>query len=199
MNEVVSDAVEVKRMRKKITYLEDKLDQQKRQIEEVETMKTELLFLKTYVVNTTMVPVPQTQRRRTWGGDFQSMLPIKSEMSDNKVALSKTPSVTNGSSHRTEPFDMKLLSGDRGCGDSENSENFDESQWQNFTEFFKMPIINENDSTPTHKGGNKNPYRKSLLRTPKSVKNLMNRVKGAVFLEKLLCGVQKSMYLSSRE
>lgn len=174
---MVSDAVEVKRMRKKIVYLEGKLADQKKQIEEYDTMKSELVFLKTYMVNTTMVPVQQSIRRRTWGGDFQSMLPIKSQM----VSVSKIPSVANGNSHRTEPIDINLLSGDRGCGESEGGADFDESEWRDINDVFKLPSINENDSTPTPKGGNKNPYRKSLLTTPKSVKYLSYRVSGAFF------------------
>lgn len=74
VNEVVSDAVEVKRMKKQISVLESELKQHKDEIEKYQRMQSELDFLNTVAIRSS--GVKNSHRRQTWGGDVTSMIPI---------------------------------------------------------------------------------------------------------------------------
>lgn len=180
VNEVVSDAVDVKRMRKQIALLEAEMLTYKKQIEHVEKMNKELLALKQQTIWTpAATQMPLSQRRKTWGGVTPSQ--ATNGIADLKPSLIRPPalSMTNGSAGK--PLDTKV-SNDRGCGAFEPvGEEFDEEEWQSGS-LFKMPSIDENvETTPTLKNINKNSARKSLLKTPKSLKTKFCRVKGIQF------------------
>lgn len=180
VNEVVSDAVDVKRMRKQIALLEAEMLTYKKQIEHVEKMNKELLALKQQTIwSPAATQMPLSQRRKTWGGVTPSQ--ATNGIADLKPSLIRPPalSMTNGSAGK--PLDTKV-SNDRGCGAVEPAgEEFDEEEWQSGS-LFKMPSIDENvETTPTLKNINKNSARKSLLRTPKSLKTKFCRVKGIQF------------------
>lgn len=205
VNEVVSDAVEVKRMRKQIVSLEAKLSEQKKIIDEVDAMRKELEFLHKYSIQATkMVPIPQPQRRKTWCGDFQSMLPMpaKSENTEIKIAVPIDSTACNGNSSKTQPIDLRFLANNRGSCDLNNGSDIAENEWRSSSEVFKMPRITEDAESTPPITGRKNKFRKSLLTTPKSLKNLMNRITGALFfLEKIFFCVcrPKKMYLKNSQ
>lgn len=74
MNEVVSDAVEVKRMKKQISALETELKQHKDEIEKYQKMQNDLDFLNAVTIRSS--EVKSSHRRQTWGGDGMSMIPV---------------------------------------------------------------------------------------------------------------------------
>lgn len=181
VNEVVSDAIEVKRMKKKIGSLEKQLEAQKKQMEEFEKIKKELQTLKLCRIKVSRnVPISGIQRRKTWGGDCQSTQAVDMEMPKKTDFLDiPTSDQVNGRSK-----EMQLLSG-RGCGGFDSfGPDFDENEWQNSSQMmFTMPIIDEVDEEKTPQSINKpsSKVRRSLLKTPTSVKNLLNRGKGMLY------------------
>lgn len=75
VNEVVSDAIEVKRMKKQITLLEAKLKQNQNEIIKYQEMQTKLDFLRQITIQSS--DGKKSSRRQTWhsvGG--QSMIPL---------------------------------------------------------------------------------------------------------------------------
>lgn len=102
VNEVVSDAVEVKRMKKKISDLEANLKQHKDEIEKYQRMQAELNFLNTRTIRS--CGFKNSQRRQTWGGDALSMIPVHVDSPTfkfGKIAEAKC----NGGSHNTTTID----------------------------------------------------------------------------------------------
>lgn len=174
VNEVVNDAVEVKRMRKKIATLESELATHKKQIEYVEQMNKELLELKKFTIFATpAIQVSHSQRRQTWGGSQTA-----NEIPKPSLIKPPTYGMANGSVEK--PLNTKLLSG-RGCGLFEPvGDDLDQEEWQGGSEsLFKMQKIDEDyESTPTSKNPTRCLARKSLLKTPKSLKTIFNRAKG---------------------
>lgn len=79
VNEVVDDAVEVKKMKKQISALESELKQHKDEIEKYERMQRQLDSLNAVTIRSSSVK--STHRRQTWGGagDAISMIPIHVE------------------------------------------------------------------------------------------------------------------------
>lgn len=77
VNEVISDAVEVKRLKKQIITLENDLKQHKEEIEKYEKMKSDLDLLKAITHRSSGAKSSQnSHRRQTWGGDGISMIPV---------------------------------------------------------------------------------------------------------------------------
>lgn len=178
VNEVASDAVEVKRMKKKIVSLEKQLEKQKKQIDEFEKIKTELKTLKHFRIEVSRsAPINGTQRRKTWGGDCQAIQTIDMEMpkKNNFLDIPTSDQVHDRSK------EMQLLSG-RGCGDYDSiGEDFDETEWHSSSLMVPtMSRIDEVDEEKTPQSPNKPPpkARKSLLKTPTSLRNILNRGKG---------------------
>lgn len=160
LNEIVSDAVEVKRMKKKIGRLMTELKQHKSEIEKYQKMQTELDLLKRYTIQPS--DVKSAPRRQTWGGGVQSMIPLHVK---NDLPLIVDKTVKNPASY---------VRGDRGgC---------DVSQIGCYEDFQDMTIIDENDTESTSSLKNParvNPFKRSLLATPKSFRNCAN---GTLFI-----------------
>lgn len=159
VNEVVSDAVEVKRMKKKIAALEAQLKQNKNQIVKYQQMQNELDFLKRYTIKSEDQSSDQSSgakkaaRRQTWccvGG--QSMIPLHVDSTQYKTG-------------------KNIAANEQ--GDSASNDLI-EGEWNDE----EMASINENatDSTSTFKVPTKlPPVKRSLLAVPTSFKSPIHR------------------------
>lgn len=170
VNEVVSDAVEVKRMRKKIEFLEAQLEAHKKEVEDIGKMKKELSELKKFTIwATKTTPLTQAQRRKTWNGGISIEVP-------NEAAVSIELPVQNVSQLNRLTFRNRgALECDGGDRNGVGGENIDEDEWRSSSFLKKLPSIEENAVVPMVKSEKKT-ARKSLLATPKSLKQILRRV-----------------------
>lgn len=102
VNEVVSDAVEVKRMKKKISDLEANLKKHKDEIEKYQRMQAELNFLNTRTIRSSSVK--NSQRRQTWGGDVLSLIPVHVDSPSFKTGKA-TEAKCNGGTQEIKTVD----------------------------------------------------------------------------------------------
>lgn len=157
VNEVVSDAVAVKRMKKTIVELEKKLGIKDEQIDELKqkSIKAELQALKQMTIQGNS----RFNRRRTWAHynttTPEPLVPL------GPLGLKPPPLANN----------VKLLRNDRGCGDIERGDD----DFQNIMDYsvFANPVdidfdASQNDATAEEFKKPLPKRRESLLKTPKS-------------------------------
>lgn len=162
LNEIVNDAIEVKRMKKKIDRLQTELNQRKSEIEKYQTMQAELDFLKRYAIQPT--GVKNALRRQTWNGGGQSLIPLFSVKTDAPGNVNSP--VPSGIKAAVSAANLQYA---RGC-EARESEIYDD--------FAGMFSIDE-DCTFTTPAVHKNPPKVSMLKrsfiatpTQKSMKSI---------------------------
>lgn len=187
INETVDDAVQVKRMKKKIHELEGQLESQKKQIDVFQKNGLELKMLQQVLIQApkSMV-VSNAQRRRTWAGGQGGFQPI----SDFTNGLSRIEDKIEEEATSDVP-----ISGDQMAifklkfDDDGRHVEYQNGDWNRFLDdtVARMAELNDFDltgaseqqlSTPAKTPALlRNPARRSLLKTPKSCKNILNRGK----------------------
>lgn len=161
VNEVVSDAVEVKRMKKQILALENELKEHKSEIEKYQGIQTLLDRLNGTAIRSSGggagAGTKTSHRRQTWGGagDATSLIPLHVDSPN----LSKPNTMRD---HRALESLQSLENGEGAkCnGDAQEMKTIDES-WTD-TSVFKVP-----SKMPTMK--------RSLLATPTSFRSPVHR------------------------
>lgn len=157
VNEVVSDAVEVKRMKKQISALESELKQHKGEIEKYQRMQNELDFLNT-VAHRSSGAKTSNHRRQTWGGDAMSLIPIHVD--------SPNSSKPNNMRDHSPLGSLQSLGNDIDEGAASNARTQDmktiDENGTDLSSVFKMP-----SKVPTMK--------RSLLAVPTSFKSPIHR------------------------
>lgn len=134
VNEVVSDAVEVKRMKKQISALETELQQHKDEIEKYQKMQNDLDFLNAVTIRSS--GVKSAHRRQTWGGDGISMIPVHVD----SPCTSKIGGVRDHRATGSLLNPGNDLNDAAKCnGGTQDTKAIDESEWTDAVSAFKVP------------------------------------------------------------
>lgn len=185
VNETVSNAVEVKRAKKHILELEAQLAAQSQEIANYRKKEEELNIAKHLIIQAPK-KTAVTNRRRTWAAN--SNISALRSISEEREAIEKEKKAT-----------CQLMFGDLGrlveCTDDQWDSflndtlgqqiiDFDENECESATPAFKFPPQKppktqeiEQDSTTMYKTPHQS-TRRSLLRTPKSLKQILNQNNG---------------------
>lgn len=188
INETVDDAVQVKRMKKKIHELEGQLESQKKQIDVFQKNEMELKLLQHVLIQAPKSTViSNAHRRRTWAGGHGGIQP--------------SPNFTNGLSRIEGKIEEEASTSDVPIGgdqmaifklkfdDDGRHVDYQNVDWNKYLDdtVARMAELNDLDftsaseqqlSTPAKTPALlRNPARRSLLKTPKSCKNILNRGK----------------------
>lgn len=189
VNETVDDAVQVKRMKKKIHELERQLESHKKQIDVFQKNEMELKSLQHVLIQAPKsTVVSNAQRRRTWAGGhggFQPSLEFTNGLSRIEGKIEEESSTSNVPINGDQMAIFKLKFDDNG-----RHVEYQNGDWNTFLDDTVARMAENNDfdwtiaseqqlSTPVAKTPAllRNPARRSLLKTPKSCKNILNRGK----------------------
>lgn len=185
INETVSDAVEVKRAKKLIVKLEAQLAAQSKEIADYRNKEENLTILKEMIIQVPKKISLASNRRRTWAPNSNTTIFPLGSISEEKEMTGK----------EKKPM-CQLSFGDLGrqveCTDEEwglmlddtlgkQIVDFDEKKLESTPSTFKYPTKKQNSNSglnSTVRTPNQSHVRKSLLRTPKPIRHMLNRNNG---------------------
>lgn len=185
MNETVDDAIQVKRLTKKIVEMERVLKSQKNQIDSFKNNENELKMMKQVLIQAPKpqaIPISNAQRRKTWAGKLDVMQEHAGSMTNGLPQIDPNQGENASSLEDKVGTDritmMNLKFGDFGRHlEYFNEDELFQSVMNNTIGRMVVDFDDDFNSPQTSKvkAPSAQPARKSLLKTPKSVKNILNR------------------------